>query len=83
MDDIFEKRQSDDFSSYSDDIEDDEIILDESLDEGEFSENIISEYQWYGSGWVNKSTGYILSSYDLSENMSVILNQLGISENST
>lgn len=71
------------FTLSEDIFEDDEIILDESLDEGEFSENIISEYQWYGSGWVNKSTGYILSSYDLSENMSVILNQLGISENST
>ena len=70
----------------SEDISEEEpIVLDESLDDGEFTQedNVLSEYQWYGLGWVNQKTGYILSSYELSYNMSVILYQLGISENST
>lgn len=63
--------------------EDEPMELNESLSEGELSNNgEPKEYVWYDSGWVNVDDGTILADYKISADIQKLLKQSGLHDDS-
>lgn len=63
--------------------EDEPMELNESLSEGELSNNgEPKEYIWYSSGWVNMDDGTILAEYEVSAEIEKLLKQSGLKDDS-
>ena len=69
----------------SEDIrEDDVMLLDDSVHEGELKSEVaeVREYIWYESGWINVEDGSIIADYNITDNIRRLLIETGLSNDS-
>ena len=69
----------------SEDIrEDDVMLLDDSVHEGELKSEVseLREYIWYESGWINVEDGSIIADYNITDNIRRLLIETGLSNDS-